>query len=276
TPAFFTILYFGDDSLGALLVLSQVVLSLQLGFAIIPLIHFNSDKTKMKEFTIKTWVKILAWLCALIIVALNAQLAYQEISTWIIENHGHNWWIYVFILPVVAGVIFLLIYVSVAPLIKKKDYAISSIPHGGALTIDHIEKLEYSIIGIPVDFSAKDRDAIRHALIQGGKTAKYFLIHSVETAGAQYHRDKVMDLETQSDTSNLQKYQQNLKDLGYQAEILIGYGTASDSIVKAVKANNIELLVMGAHGHKGLSDIIFGTTLDKVRHHVNTPILIIK
>jgi manganese transport protein len=56
-PAFFTILYFGEDSLGSLLILSQVVLSLQLGFAIIPLIHLTSDKKEMKDFTIKTWVK---------------------------------------------------------------------------------------------------------------------------------------------------------------------------------------------------------------------------
>ncbi|MDO8991632.1 MAG: Nramp family divalent metal transporter, partial [Daejeonella sp.] len=73
-PAFFTIMFFGEEALGSLLILSQVVLSLQLGFAVIPLIHFNSDRQKMKEYTIKTWVKILAWLSALIIVSLNVQL----------------------------------------------------------------------------------------------------------------------------------------------------------------------------------------------------------
>ncbi|HYX06329.1 MAG TPA: Nramp family divalent metal transporter, partial [Bacteroidales bacterium] len=49
-PAIFTILYFGPDALGSLLILSQVVLSLQLAFAVIPLIHFTSDKKYMKEF----------------------------------------------------------------------------------------------------------------------------------------------------------------------------------------------------------------------------------
>ena len=73
-PALFTIIYFGENALGSLLILSQVVLSLQLGFAVIPLIHFNSDKKIMKEFTIKPWVKFLAWLSAAIIVYL--------ISTW--------------------------------------------------------------------------------------------------------------------------------------------------------------------------------------------------
>jgi manganese transport protein len=55
-------LFFGEDALGGLLILSQVVLSLQLGFAIIPLIHLNSDKKEMKDFTIKPWVKVLAWM----------------------------------------------------------------------------------------------------------------------------------------------------------------------------------------------------------------------
>ncbi|MBN2772595.1 MAG: Nramp family divalent metal transporter, partial [Prolixibacteraceae bacterium] len=63
-PAIFTILYFGDQALGSLLVLSQVVLSLQLGFAVIPLIHFTSDKKLMKEFTIQPWMKTLAWVSA--------------------------------------------------------------------------------------------------------------------------------------------------------------------------------------------------------------------
>ena len=79
-PALFTIIYFGSEALGKLFVLSQVVLSLQLGFAVIPLIHFTSDKKIMKEFTIKVWVKILAWLSAAIIVYLNIQLVVQQIQ----------------------------------------------------------------------------------------------------------------------------------------------------------------------------------------------------
>ena len=82
-PAFLTILYFGEGALGDLLVLSQVVLSLQLGFAIIPLIHFTSDKNLMNEFSIKLWVKILAWLSAAIIVYLNLHLVVEELSGWI-------------------------------------------------------------------------------------------------------------------------------------------------------------------------------------------------
>ena len=275
-PAFFTILYFGEGALGELLVLSQVVLSLQLGFAIIPLIHFNSDRKKMKDYTIKIWVKILAWLSALIIVGLNVKLVWQEITGWITEAQGDTWWIYLIIFPMLLLVSFLLLYVFIIPMIKKQDRAISIIPHGGALVIGNIENIHYSRIGIPVDFSTKDRNTIRHALIQGGKKASYYLIHVVETAAARFHGENVLDLETQSDMANLEKYRINLQNMGYKAEVSIGYGTASKAISNLVKNKNIELLVMGAHGHKGLKDLLFGTTVDSVRHNVDIPILIIK
>jgi manganese transport protein len=275
-PAFFTILYYGEDALGDLLVLSQVVLSLQLGFAVIPLIHFNSDKGRMKEFAIKNWVKVLAWTSAIIIVGLNVKLVIQEVSGWMATSEGNTWWIYLVIFPVLLGTALLLGYVFLAPFLRQKERPISSVPHGPALEIGAIEAIEYKRIGIPVDFSGKDRDTIRNALIQGGKEARYYLIHVVETAGARFHREKVMDYETQMDTRNLEKYQENLRELGYNASVFVGYGTASQAIVQAVQEHQIDLLVMGAHGHKGLSDLVFGTTLESVRHKVNIPMLIIR
>jgi len=64
-------------------VLSQVILSLQLPFAIIPLILFTSDRKKMKEFVNPLWVTVLAWIVAAIIVALNAKLLFDQISGWL-------------------------------------------------------------------------------------------------------------------------------------------------------------------------------------------------
>ena len=76
--------------------------------------------------------------------------------------------------------------------------------------------------------------------------------------------------------ANLEKYRINLQNMGYKAEVSIGYGTASKAISNLVKNKNIELLVMGAHGHKGLKDLLFGTTVDAVRHKIDIPVLIIK
>lgn len=272
-PAFFTILYFGDDALGGLLILSQVVLSLQLGFAIIPLIHLNSDKKEMKEFTIKTWVKVLAWLSAAVIVALNIKLVVEEISGWMAESNA--WYIYVLILPIAILVALLLAYIFIYPLLHKKQ-RIGNVPHGDALAIGVVEKINYEKIGITVDFSEHDRKTIRHALIQGGKDAHYYLIHVVETAAARYHGKTAMDHETQSDIDNLKKYQENLAELGYHATPQVGFGGTAKAIAEISKSNGLELLVMGAHGHKGLKDLIFGTTVDAVRHKVEIPVLIVR
>ncbi len=275
-PAFFTIMFFGEEALGSLLILSQVVLSLQLGFAVIPLIHFNSDREKMKEYTIKTWVKILAWLSALIIVSLNVQLVIEEIGSWLSSTTVSVLWIYLLVIPLAITIGILLLYVFLMPFFRKHERQLSNVPHGEALEIGELEQVEYKKIGITVDFSKNDRNTFRHALIQGGKSADYYLIHIVETAAARFHGEKVLDHETQSDTDNLEKYQQNLKNMGYQAHIEIGYGTAAKAISELVKAKNLDLLVMGAHGHKGISDLIFGTTVDTVRHNVNIPIMIVK
>jgi manganese transport protein len=68
-PAVLVILIYGDNEVDKLLVLSQVILSMQLGFAVIPLIHFVSDKKTMGEFSISTLVKIISWIVAAILVS---------------------------------------------------------------------------------------------------------------------------------------------------------------------------------------------------------------
>ena len=87
-PAVIVILIYGDDELDGLLVLSQVILSLQLGFAIIPLIHFVSDKETMGRFVIKSWVKIASWLVAAILIFLNVRLV-AEASVSVFREEGN-------------------------------------------------------------------------------------------------------------------------------------------------------------------------------------------
>jgi manganese transport protein len=273
-PAFFTILYFGDDALSGLLILSQVVLSLQLGFAVIPLIHLTSDKKEMKGFAIKLWVKILAWISAGVIVILNIKLVTEEITGW--GKTADGWYIYTLVIPIAVMIGLLLLYIFIYPIFAKRNKLSNNVPHGNALDIENIEKIHYTRIGITVDFSKNDLKTIKHALIQGGKGADYHLIHIVETAAARYHGQATMDHETLSDSDNLGKYRLNLEELGYRATPHIGFGGAAKSIAEISKTNHLELLVMGAHGHKGLKDLIFGTTVEAVRHKIAIPVLIVR
>ena len=81
-PALITIVWFGEGSTGSLLVLSQVVLSLQLSFAVIPLVMFTSNARLMGAFVAPQWLKWVAWVVAVAIAALNAWLLIQTASSW--------------------------------------------------------------------------------------------------------------------------------------------------------------------------------------------------
>jgi manganese transport protein len=81
-PAVIVTIISGESGTAKLLVLSQVILSLQLSFAVFPLVMFTSDKLKMGEFANPMWIKILAWLVAVIIASLNAWLLVQTFKGW--------------------------------------------------------------------------------------------------------------------------------------------------------------------------------------------------
>ncbi|WP_228061494.1 Nramp family divalent metal transporter [[Phormidium] sp. LEGE 05292] len=82
-PALIAIIFFGETSTGSLLVFSQVILSLQLSFAVIPLVMFTSDRRLMGEFVNPLWLKSLAGLVALVIVGLNGWLLLQTFLGWL-------------------------------------------------------------------------------------------------------------------------------------------------------------------------------------------------
>jgi manganese transport protein len=82
-PAVIVILLYGERETGTLLILSQVILSLQLSFAVFPLVMFTSDRRKMGVFTIPTWMRALAWPVAILIAGLNCWLLYQTVVNWL-------------------------------------------------------------------------------------------------------------------------------------------------------------------------------------------------
>ncbi|MCJ8208922.1 Nramp family divalent metal transporter [Mucilaginibacter sp. RS28] len=275
-PAYLTLIYAGGDALGHLLVLSQVVLSLQLGFAVIPLIHFTSDKARMGEFVIRNWVKVLSWICAVIIVALNVRLVIQEIDSWGQSGAVTPFVLQWIIIPIAIVIGILLLYITVKPMLVVAPDKPNNVPHGIAKAVHNIDQINYNHIGIAIDFSKNDWESIRHGIMQGGPEAKYTLIHVVETAGARYYGEQVMDMETQSDADNLEQYAKELVGLGYDAVAEIGYGATATAIAQIVNRENIDFVVMGSHGHRFLKDLIFGTTVNSVRHMVNVPVLIVK
>lgn len=76
-PAIICVIIYGESGLARLLILSQVILSLQLGFAVVPLVIFTGDRRKMGKFVNSRWIKVLAWICTAIILVLNIKYVYD-------------------------------------------------------------------------------------------------------------------------------------------------------------------------------------------------------
>ncbi len=127
-PALLVVLIAGEEKINDLLVLSQVILSLQLSFAVIPLIHFVSDKQTMGAYVIKPFIKVAAWIVAIVLVYLNLNLVVQTAISTFTEN-GH-WFIKV--LMGLGSIIFVWLFVmmTVLPLMNKQKARKSIRLHG--------------------------------------------------------------------------------------------------------------------------------------------------
>ncbi|HSD15036.1 MAG TPA: Nramp family divalent metal transporter [Flavobacterium sp.] len=275
-PAFIAIVYFGESATGKLLILSQVILSLQLGFAIIPLIHFVSDDKKMRGFAIGKYTKMASWLIALVIVSLNARLVFDEIKGWI-ETSENPVYVWVFVVPLAVAAALLLIYIIVKPFLEKSMATPTLVPHIKEIVVKEAEKpIVYSKIAIALDFSKTDQRSIESALQLGGKHAQYTIMHVVESAGAMVYGEEIADFETTSDLSYLKKYKAVLEEKGYKVNIQLDFGNPKTSIPKMINEGDFDILILGAHGHNWFKDLLFGTTVNAVRHAIDIPLLIVK
>ena len=275
-PAVIVISIFGESVTGKMLILSQVILSLQLGFAIIPLIHFVSDKSKMKGFHISRITQIASWFIATIIVSLNAKLVYNEIQGWL-ETSENPIILWFTVVPLAFGFLILLLYIIFKPFVSEAKEVIGNhSPHNMIVKLSPERNYDKKNIAITIDFSVADEKALNYAFDIGSKETKYTLIHVVETVGAMVYGSKTGDLETTIDEKLLLDYKKLLEEKGFQIEIKLGFGKPGKIIPRIINEGNYDLLIMGTHGHTGFKDLIFGTTVDNVRHKINIPLFIVK
>jgi manganese transport protein len=272
-PAVVVILIYGEEKVDDLLVFSQVILSLQLGFAVIPLIHFVSDKKTMGEYAIKTYTKITAWLVALILVFLNVKLVAEE-TFKVFESNAMWYWKVILIVGLILFVSLFLI-MTFLPMIKQRREKQRAVLHGETAVLQNLDVKPARRIVIALDFSKSDEKLIAHAIAQGHESVVYILLHVVESVSARYLGEASDDDETRRDKLRIQNYASQLHQKGYTAETRIGYRNRVTEIIRIVKESEADLLVMGAHRHSGLKDYIFGETIEDVRHALTIPVLIV-
>jgi len=269
-PAVAVLALRGDQGSYELLILSQVILSLQLPFAVIPLIHFTSDRERMGTFANRPWVIGIAWVSAIIIVVLNARLVMSSMTDWMSHMGELSIILWLTVVPLVGGIFIFLGYISLPKRWRRRK----------PKTPVEVEQPDFSqhrfsTIGVAIDLGAVDSKVLSVAqTIAKQNNARVVLLHVVEGVGGQLFGKDAYDDEARDDYAHLEKHAEQLRTTGLEVLAVLGFGRVPKEIIRLVKECNIDLLVMGGHGHRGLKDALFGTSISKVRHKLTIPVLV--
>jgi manganese transport protein len=277
-PAALTIYLAGEKATYGLLILSQVILSMQLPFAVIPLIHFTSDRSRMGAFASPGWVRALAWITAAIIVGLNLRLAEMEVSQWVAGSGAWRPVVLLVTIPTALLLLALLLWVSFEPALTRRRLgtALATLPETAGAASEATPA--YQRILLTLDHTALDRLAVAHAAAMARLYgAKLYVLHVEEDVTSQVYGKDSSTAEVEAGEEYLERIAQSLRDQGIAVETAISHsGSPGKAIVRYAQEIHPDLVIMGAHGHGGLKDLIFGTTINPVRHALAAPMLIVR
>ncbi len=275
TPAVLVLWFYGDSSVDSLLIVSQVILSLQLPFAIVPLIYFTSSKEKMKGFANKPIIKILAWASALLLLSLNLKF----ITDIIIENFQHpqpqSWLILYVLFPVSLLLLPILIWVIFEPFFRKMRELAKERKKITADLIAHLPNASFKKVGIALEGDhGKDLQIVKLALpLLCSFDCEVVLIHCVQTAPGLYMGNMVADREALVKADYLKDIGEILEKEKLRVITIIGGGDPEEEIVRIAHEQRLDMIITGSHGHRFISDLIYGSTVDGVRHKTRLPVL---
>ena len=276
-PAVIVIALTGEGGTYKLLIASQVVLSLQLPFAILPLIQVTSDKKRMGEFVNPLWVKILAWAVAAIIIALNCKLVYDILMDWLSLPPPFSTWTRYLGIPIAVACLGLLLYLLARPWIPTRRL------EGLPVRLEASEVLSGLVVpkvrraGLALDRSINDKGVVAYGLgLVRDPATELVLIHVLEGVGAQVYGSETSGRDVTEAKRYLDPLVEDLRSRGIKARAIIGYGVPSTALVEIARDNGLDLLVLGGHGHRLIGDMMKGQTISSVRHAVTIPVVTIR
>jgi manganese transport protein len=135
----------------------------------------------------------------------------------------------------------------------------------------------YRRILVPLDHSSRDRAAIAHSAAMARVHGSVLhLLHVEEGATSALFGSLASDAEIQEGEDYFRGIMEALAAEGIQAQLTVAHGRSpKDEIIRAARKIHPDLIVMGAHGHRGLKDLIFGNTINGVRHEARAPVLVV-
>jgi manganese transport protein len=284
TPAAITIYFAGETGSYQLLILSQVILSLQLPFAVIPLVHFTSDRKRMGDFASGLWLQIAAWSCAAVVLALNMWLLWTKANEWTSQSGKYRPIVFGFLIVAGVGFVALLVMITCWPWFSRLGLRRAALPaERVAVTVPEepapvFPSRTYSSILVPLDHSASDHEAIGNALaLARMHHSRIILLHVEEGVTSQMFGSLSSTAEITEGQDYLAHIVSSLRDQNVDVDVVVRHGNnPAKEIASAVQELQPDLVVMASHGHRGLKDLIFGTTINSVRHRIKAPLLIVR
>ncbi len=279
-PAVLVIIYRGEKDVYNLLIFSQVILSVQLSFAVIPLIRFTCSKRKMGPFVTPLWAQGLAWLTAGIIMSLNGKLVYEAIIDALAFAGEYRWIVAVTCIPISFGLISLLAWMTLRP--EEKPNAEEEISAEDVVARAIGMQRRFKRIGVALEAKSSDSKMLAEAVaLAKTHRADLVLMHIVDGVGGTWYGAQTGDAESRDDEAYIEALQTRLRaDLDENeiksVEGVLGYGDASTELVKISKERKLDAVVMGGHGHRGIMDLLYGQTIDGVRHRLKIPVIAVR
>jgi Universal stress protein UspA and related nucleotide-binding proteins len=137
----------------------------------------------------------------------------------------------------------------------------------------------YKHILIPLENSSADETILTHIRpLARIAEAKLLLVHVADGWVARNFNQLQLaeSEEMRQDRAYLEKRVRELTGEGFSCDAVLLLGEPSDEIIKLAREKNVDLIAMTTHGHRFISDILYGATVDKVRHEVEVPVLLVK
>ena len=282
-PAVAVILMWGERSVDALLVFSQVVLSVQLSFAVVPLVAFTSDRRRMGEFVNAPWVVAIAVVVTLVIAGLNGKLVLDGVQLATAGGAGWLGWV---ALSVAIALGALLVWLGVAPWLQSRwpslrpaaapalvSMGSKPLPAPHASALPAFDTRTHRRIAVALELGGSDASVTEFLRTLTFAPDAELLLHVVESAASRYLGEQSLDAESRADQEALEHIASEFRARGVTTQALLGHGDAKHEIARLVRAHRADLLVTGSHGHTGLRDVVYGATVSAVRHLVTCPVL---
>jgi nucleotide-binding universal stress UspA family protein len=137
----------------------------------------------------------------------------------------------------------------------------------------------YKTILVPVENRETDETILRHIRPLAKLTnAKLMLVHVADGwAARNFEQLKLRESEEmKQDREYLASLEKQLQAEGFEVSAVLAMGEPATEIIKLARAEPVELIAMSTHGHRFISDLLYGSTADKVRHQVDVPVLLLK